>query len=110
MKAHPDRDIDSTPPARPTPSSSLRIAWATEMVQVSEDAQNRFTVTAGTESGNPAPRAAQRAMSPIPSWAGFTHPAAMSSIRSRGTPTFSQAATIVCPSRSSVRMCESEPP
>ena len=47
------------------------------------------------------PARAQRAMSPMPSCAGFTHPAAMSSIRSSGTPTRSQAATIVCPSRSS---------
>src|SRR5690348_1279251 len=59
--AHPERDIDSTPPARPTESSSERIACATEIALVSEEAQNRFTVTAGTESGKPAARAAQRA-------------------------------------------------
>ena len=47
-------------------------------------------------------------MSPIPSCAGFTQPATMSSIRSSGTPTRSQAATIVWPSRSSVRMCDSD--
>ena len=110
MNAQPDRDIDSTPPARPTPSSSLRIAWAIEIAQVSDEAQKRLTVAAGTESGKPAASAAQRAMSPMPSWAGFTQPAAMSSMRSRGTPTRSQAATIVWPSRSSVRMCDSAPP
>src|SRR3954447_3694149 len=82
MKAQPERDIDSTPPARPTESSSLRIACATWIAHVSDDAQKRFTVAAGTESGKPAASAAQRAMSPIPSWAGFTQPAAMSSIRS----------------------------
>ena len=33
-----------------------------------------MTVIAGTESGKPAASAAQRAMSPIPSWAGLTQP------------------------------------
>jgi len=70
----------------------------------------QWTVTAGTESGKPAASAAQRAMSPIPSCAGLTQPAAMSSIRSSGTPTRSHAATIVRPSRSSVRMCDRPPP
>ena len=78
-------------------------------MQVSDDAQKRLTVAAGTESGNPAASAAQRAMSPIPSCATFTHPAAMSSIRSSSTPTRSHAQAIVWPSRSSVRICESEP-
>ena len=110
MNAQPERDIDSTPPASPTSSSSLRIACAIWIAQVREDAQNRLTVAAGTESGNPAASAAQRAMSPIPSCAGFTQPAAMSSMRSSGTPTFSHAATIVRPRRSSVRMWDSEPP
>src|SRR3954466_11793998 len=63
MNAHPERDIDSTPPARPTPSSSERIAGASWIVQVSDDAQKRLTVAAGTESGNPAASAAHRAMS-----------------------------------------------
>src|SRR3954453_2614281 len=67
MYAHPERDIDSTPPASPTDSSSLRIACATEIAADSDEAQKRFTVMAGTESGKPAARAAQRAMSPIPS-------------------------------------------
>jgi hypothetical protein len=110
MKAHPDRDIDSTPPARPTDISSLRIAWAVEIAPDSEDAQKRLTVTAGTESGKPAANAAQRATSPIPSCATFTQPAVMSSIRSSGTPTLSHAATIAWPSRSSTRRCDSEPP
>jgi FAD/FMN-containing dehydrogenase len=50
IRAHPDRDIDSTPAARPTDSSSLRIACAIEIAPDSEDAQKRFTVIAGTES------------------------------------------------------------
>jgi hypothetical protein len=110
MNAQPERDIDSTPPARPTASSPLRMAWETLIAPVSDDAQKRLTVTAGTESGKPAASAAQRAMSPMPSWATFTQPAAMSSTRSSGTPAFSHAATIVAPSRSSVRMWESAPP
>ena len=110
ISAHPDRDIDSTPPARPTDSSSLRIACAIEIAPDSDDAQKRLTVIAGTESGKPAASAAQRAMSPIPSCAGFTQPAVMSSMRSSGTPTRSHAATIVWPSRSSTRRCDSEPP
>src|SRR5882762_1091138 len=77
ISAHPDRDIDSTPAARPTDSSSLRIAWAIEIAPDSDEAQKRFTVIAGTESGKPAANAAQRATSPIPSCAGFTHPAVM---------------------------------
>src|SRR3954452_16941699 len=67
MNAQPERDIDSAPPAIPTPSSSDRIAWAMLMQAVSDDAQNRLTVAAGTESGNPAASAAQRPRSPIPS-------------------------------------------
>ena len=110
ISAHPDRDIDSTPAARPTDNSSLRIACAIETAPDSDEAQKRLTVIAGTESGKPAASAAQRAMSPIPSCAGFTHPALMSSMRSRETPTRSHAATIVRPSRSSTRRCDSEPP
>src|SRR5205814_9172227 len=67
MNAHPERDIDSTPAARPTPSSSLRMAWATEIAPDSDEAQKRLTVIAGTESGNPAASAAHRAISPMPS-------------------------------------------
>src|SRR3954462_5177734 len=59
MYAQPERDIDSTPPASPTASSSERIAWAIEIAPDSDEAQKRFTVTAGTESGNPAARAPQ---------------------------------------------------
>src|SRR3954447_14223075 len=109
ISAQPERDIDSTPLARPTDSSSLRIAWASEIAPDSDDAQKRFTVIAGTESGKPAASAAQRAMSPIPSCAGFTQPAVMSSTRSSGTPTRSQAQTIVWPSRSSARIWDSAP-
>ena len=54
MKAHPDRDIDSTPPARPTDSSSLRIAWASsawawrpapahiEMMQTAQNVADKY--------------------------------------------------------------------
>ena len=108
--AQPDRDIDSTPAASPTSSSPLRMAWAMLMAPVREEAQKRLTVTAGTESGKPAANAPQRAMSPMPSWAVLTHPPVMSSIRSSGTPRRSHAATMVVPSRSSVRRCDSAPP
>ena len=93
--AQPDRDMDSTPAASPTPSSSLRMACAMLMAPVKEEAQKRLMVTAGTESGNPAAKAPQRATSPMPSCAVFTQPALISSIRSRGTPTRAHAATIV---------------
>jgi hypothetical protein len=39
INAQPDRDIDSTPPARPTLSSSLRIACATWIAHVRDDAE-----------------------------------------------------------------------
>src|SRR5438874_1344213 len=63
MYAQPERDMDSTPPASPTASSPERIAWAIWIVHVTDEAQKRLTVAAGTESGNPAASAAQRAMS-----------------------------------------------
>ena len=47
MNAQPERDIDSTPAARPTESSSLRIACAIEIAPESEEAQKRLTVIAG---------------------------------------------------------------
>src|SRR2546423_13448827 len=75
ISAHPDRDIDSTPAARPPDSSSLRIAYAIEIAPDSDEAQKRLTVIAGTESGEPAAKAAQRAISPIPPRARVTHPA-----------------------------------
>src|ERR1700737_2818035 len=61
ISAQPERDIDSTPPARPIDNSSLRIACAIEIAPESDDAQKRLTVIAGTESGNPAASAAHRA-------------------------------------------------
>src|SRR3954449_6695915 len=67
ISAHPERDMDSTPAASPTDSSSERIAWAIEIAPDSDDAQKRLTVIAGTESGNPAASAPQRATSPMPS-------------------------------------------
>src|SRR2546426_12097108 len=62
MNAQPERDIDSTPPARPTVSSSALIACAIWIAHVSDDAQKRLTVAAGTESGKPAAIEAPRAM------------------------------------------------
>src|SRR5882724_5460246 len=62
MNAHPERDIDSTPPASPTPISPARIACAMWIAHVNDEAQKRLTVTAGTESGKPAASAAQRAI------------------------------------------------
>ena len=50
------------------------MACAIWIVQVNDEAQKRLTVAAGTESGKPAASAAQRAMSPMPSCAGFTQP------------------------------------
>src|ERR1700722_11329139 len=64
MYAQPERDIDSTPPASPIPSSPDLIACEIWIAHVNDDAQKRLTVAAGTESGNPAASAAQRAMSP----------------------------------------------
>src|SRR5258707_8128796 len=78
--AHPERDIDSTPQAIPTPRSPALIAWATLTVALSDDAQKRLIVAPATLSGKPAASAAHRATSPMPSWAGFTQPATMSSI------------------------------
>src|SRR5437588_11593874 len=69
ISAQPERDIDSTPAASPNDSSSLRMAWARWIAPDSEEAQKRLTVIAGTDSGNPAASAAQRAMSPTPSCA-----------------------------------------
>src|SRR5262249_21748728 len=45
-----------------------------------------------------------------PSWAGLTQPATTSSIWSSPTPTRSHAPRIANPSRSSSRICDSEPP
>jgi hypothetical protein len=60
MYAHPEGDIDSTPPASPTPSSSERMACAIWIAHVSEEAQKRLTVAAGTWWSMPASRAALR--------------------------------------------------
>src|SRR5256714_15327933 len=65
ISAQPERDIDSTPAARPTDSSSLRIACAIEIAPERDEAQKRLTVIAGTESGKPAASAPQRATSPM---------------------------------------------
>ena len=85
----PECAIDSTPAARPILIAPTWMACAREITALSEEAQKRFIVIAGTLSGNPA---------------------AMSSMRSRGTPERSQAATIDRPNKSSRRRCESEPP
>src|SRR5262245_29770946 len=110
IQAQPDRDIDSTPQAIPTFRSPALIAWLMLTVALTDEPQNRLIVAPGTLSGKPAARAAHRATSPIPSWAGFTQPAAMSSTCSSGSPTRSQAARIVIPNRSSSRRCDNDPP
>jgi hypothetical protein len=110
ISAHPERDIDSTPHAMPTPRSPALMAWLTLIVALSDDPQKRLIVAPATLSGNPAASAAHRPTSPIPSWAGFTHPATTSSMAPGSTPTRSQAPFIVIPRRSSVRMCDNELP
>jgi hypothetical protein len=110
ISAQPDRLIDSTPAARPSEISPTWIECAMLIVAVSDDAQNRFTVYAGTSSGKPAASAAQRAMSPMPSWATLTQPAAISCTCSGRTPARSQPLVIASPSRSSVRVRASAPP
>jgi len=66
MNAHPERDIDSTPAARPTLTAPTSTACAKPIAALSEEAQKRFMVIAGTLSGNPAASAAHRATSPMP--------------------------------------------
>jgi hypothetical protein len=48
MNAKPDRLIDSTPALIPSSSSPVAIPCASWIVVVSEEAQNRLTVYAGT--------------------------------------------------------------
>src|ERR1700742_365062 len=110
INAHPDRDIDSTPQAIPTPRSPALMEWLTLTKALSDEPQYRLRVAPATESGNPTASAAQRAISPIPSWAGLTQPAMMSSTASMGTPTRSHAPFMVMPSSSSVRMPDNVPP
>src|SRR6201993_1381139 len=110
MYAHPERDIDSTPHATATPRSPALIAWANWTVALNDEAQNRLIVAPATLSGKPAASAAHRATSPMPSCAGLTQPAITSSIWSSSTPTRSHAPLIANPSRSSSRICDSEPP
>ena len=110
ISAHPERDIDSTPQAMPTPRSPALIAWLTLTVALSDEPQYRLIVTPATLSGKPAARAAQRPTSPMPSWTGFTQPATMSSIWSSAMPTRSQAPFIVMASRWSVRRWDNVPP
>lgn len=64
MNAQPECDIDSTPAANPTLIAPTWIAGAREIAALSEEAQKRFIVIAGTFSGNPAASAAHRATSP----------------------------------------------
>ena len=44
MKAQPDRDIDSTPAARPTPISPTAIELETLIAAVRDEAQKRLTL------------------------------------------------------------------
>src|ERR1700752_4833699 len=79
MYAHPERDIDSTPQAIATPRSPALIACAMLTVALTDEPQNRLMVAPATLSGKPAASAAHLPTSPMPSWAGFTQPATMSS-------------------------------
>src|ERR1700730_2486029 len=67
MYAQPERDIDSTPHAIPTPRSPALIACATWTVALTDEPQNRLIVAPATLSGKPAASAAQRPTSPMPS-------------------------------------------
>jgi len=58
MNAQPECDIDSTPAANPTLIAPTWMACAREIAALSEEAQKRFIVIAGTLSGNPAASAA----------------------------------------------------
>src|ERR1700742_2659918 len=110
ISAHPDRDIDSTPQAIPTPRSPALMAWLPRPGALGAEPQYRLRGAPATLSGNRTASAAQRATSPIPSCAGLTQPATMSSTASRGTPTRSHAPFMVMPSSSSVRMPDNVPP
>jgi len=67
MNAHPLRDIDSTPAAKPTLTAPTSKACAKPIAALNEEAQKRFIVIACKLLGNPAASAAHRATSPMPS-------------------------------------------
>src|ERR1700753_2449722 len=67
ISAHPDRDIDSTPQAIPTPRSPALMAWLTLTRALGDDPQYRLRVAPATLSGNPAASAPRAGTSPIPS-------------------------------------------
>src|SRR6202022_637406 len=56
MYAHPERDIDSTPQAIPTPRSPALIAWATLIVALIDEPQYRLRGAPPTVSAKPPPR------------------------------------------------------
>ena len=79
-------------------------------VALTDEPQNRLIVATATLSGKPAARAAHRATSPIPSWAGVHATGDDVLDVLQGTPMRSQAPRIVIPSRSSSRRCDKDPP
>src|SRR5260370_41808641 len=85
--AQPDRDIDSTPQAIPTPRSPALIACAMLTVALTDEPQNRLMVAPATLSGKPAANAAHLPTSPMPSCAGSPRPATTSSTASAAPPT-----------------------
>ena len=68
------RLIDSTPPATTISASPASTACEADTTAERPEAQRRFNVTPGTESGSPARSAAMRATLRLSSPAWFAHP------------------------------------
>ncbi len=81
-------DIDSVPPATTISEVPAAMASAACITAASPEPHTRFTVSAGTVAGSPAPSAACRATF-MPAPACSTHPMTTSSMRS--TPTCARA-------------------
>ena len=64
----------STPPATKTSPSPTLIARAAALIAARPEEQRRLNVTAATETGSPARRAAMRATLRLSSPAWFAHP------------------------------------
>ena len=75
----------STPPARTSSASPSRMARAAWPTASSPDAQSRFTVTPGTESGSPDRSAAIRATLRLSSPAWLAQPRITSSRAAQST-------------------------
>ena len=80
------RLMPSTPPTTSrsaSPASSARAPWMTDSPP---EAQRRFSVTPGTDTGRPASSAAMRATLRLSSPAPFASPSITSSMRARSRP------------------------